>query len=237
MEWLKLHCSLLDNVRFHKLNPLTSKVLIMMWIHVAKEKKFGKCKNEIEDMAFIFRVSPDDLKSSLAELEKERFIEIDTDFITVCKWEDYQTLSSTERAKKSRMKAKEFTENATLCNNSQQVATTCNTLQLQETRQDKTRQEEMRKEETRQEETAGKVKVPPDCSTKVICQRYKNAFSKEITFHERVKLLEKIMSGEIEPKLFLDAIEQAKRQNSDPRSVNYIYTIYNEMKEKSGEQS
>ena len=65
--WIKLHRSLLDDFAFHRL-PVASKALApMLWL-LASEYSDGEITAELDEIAFRFRMSRDDLDDALTPL-------------------------------------------------------------------------------------------------------------------------------------------------------------------------
>lgn len=68
--WVKLHRQLLDNPDWHKLSPVDSKILIMLWLLASEDKDIqGKLPN-VQTIAFRLRLPCEKITESLKSLSK-----------------------------------------------------------------------------------------------------------------------------------------------------------------------
>jgi len=66
--WIKLYHSILDDIEWHKLDPLASKVLVMCWLLASEDAKGEGNLPDIEEMAFRFRIDIKKLKTAISSL-------------------------------------------------------------------------------------------------------------------------------------------------------------------------
>ena len=71
--WIRLHRKLLDNKDFNKMQPMTCKVLILLWL-LAAETTEGTFNGDHEEIAFRVRLPVADVASSLQQLMGLGFI-------------------------------------------------------------------------------------------------------------------------------------------------------------------
>ena len=163
MTWLKLHTSLLNNRRYHKLSDKASKALILLWCYCADQETIGECEYSIDKIMFALRLWGDNTESAqetLSELEESDFIGIDENenLLCICNWEKYQgSTNSTQRVRdyRKRQKANETLHetpcniNETICNVSETECNTLDKIRIEQASKDKSKN---KKEASRKEQ-------------------------------------------------------------------------------------
>jgi len=78
--WIKLYRSILDDKEWHKIDALSAKVLIMLWL-IASE--YNGCLPDIESLSFRLRLSKLDIERCISELN-HWIVEIDSEMLSKC---------------------------------------------------------------------------------------------------------------------------------------------------------
>lgn len=108
--WIKVHRALLDDFDWHLLPGDSAKVLIMLWLVAAEDKKLEGNLPNFDTLCFRFRMNAKELNKHLAILSE--WIEMDdSELLAICKQNSTpETETETEKRKKTVRKRNEYPE-------------------------------------------------------------------------------------------------------------------------------